>query len=260
MAGGYQFGHTSLAARRLAVLAWVFRPSTQAFLRDAPLAGVRRALDLGCGPGHTTRLLAEMLPAAEGTGLDLSPEFLAEAEQTPGPAVRYEQVNVVEDPLPGPPADLAFCRFLLSHLPEPAAAVARWGAALAPGGLVLIDEVESIHPEQAAFRAYLALVEAMLADQGSALYVGPALAAADDPPGLERCFDRVYRLPVSSQHAALMFKMNVPNWRDKPFIRARCSAEEIAALEAELERLHQAPDGEPVLWELRQIAWRRRPE
>ena len=257
MAESYQFGHTRLAARRLAVLARVFQSSTEAFLRDAPLAGVRRALDLGCGPGHTARLLAVMLPEAAVTGLDLSPEFLAEAEQTPGSAVRYEQVNVVEDPLPGPPADLAFCRFVLSHLPEPAAAIARWGAALAPGGLILVDEVEAIHPEQTAFRSYLALVEAMLADQGSALYVGPALAAGEDPPGLDRCFDRVYRLPVSSQDAALMFKMNVPNWRDKPFIRACCSAEEIAALEAELERLHEGPAGKPVLWELRQIAWRR---
>jgi SAM-dependent methyltransferase len=257
MAGTYQFGHTDLASRRLAAVARVFRPSTEAFLRDAPLANVRRALDLGCGPGHTTRLLAEMLPGAEVTGLDIAPAFLAEAEQAPGPAVRYEQVNVVENPLPGPPADLAFCRFLLSHLPKPAGAIARWGAALARAGLVLIDEVEAIHPEQTAFRSYLALVEAMLADQGSALYVGPALAVGDDPPGLERCFDRVYRLPVPSQDAALMFKMNVPNWRDKPFIRARCTAEEIAALEAELESLHHAPSGQPVMWELRQIAWRR---
>ncbi|MCB1019566.1 MAG: methyltransferase [Acidobacteria bacterium] len=253
--GQYQFGHTDLASRRLAVLARVFRSSTEAFLRDAPLDGARRALDLGCGPGHTTRLLAELLPRARVMGLDLSPDFLAESASAPGPDVEYARLDVAREELPA--ADLAFCRYLLSHLPEPAAALARWSSALSAGGLLLVEELEAIHPKQPAFAQYLALVEAMLADQGSTLFVGPALAALEDPPGLERVLDRAYSLPVPAHDAALMFKMNVPNWRDRPFIRARCSEDEIAALEAELDRLHQAAEGEPVLWELRQIAWRR---
>ncbi|MEZ5395906.1 MAG: class I SAM-dependent methyltransferase [Bryobacterales bacterium] len=256
--GEYQFGHTDLASRRLAVLARVFRPSTEAFLYDAPLEGVRRVLDLGCGPGHTTRLLAELLPQARVTGLDLSADFLAEAANDSGPGVHYEQLDVAREALPAPAADLVFCRYLLSHLPEPAATLARWSSALAPGGRLLVEELEAIHPKQPTFRKYLGLVEAMLADQGSTLFVGPALAALEDPPGLDRVLDRAYPLPVCAQDAALMFKMNVPNWRDRPFIRARHSGEEIAALEAELEHLHQAAEGEPVLWELRQMAWRRR--
>ena len=41
---------------------------------------VRDALDVGCSAGTSTQHLAEAFPAAEITGLDLSPHFLAVAE------------------------------------------------------------------------------------------------------------------------------------------------------------------------------------
>jgi SAM-dependent methyltransferase len=257
-AAQYQFGHTDLAARRLGEVARVFRPSTEAFLRDAAPSAARTVFDLGCGPGYTTRLLAEALPQALVTGLDLSPEFLTIAGASPPPRIRYLQHDVAGEPLPSPPADLAFCRYLLSHLAKPTAALAGWGAGLAPGGLLLAEEVEAIHPELPVFRTYLGIVAEMLADQGSELYVGPALSATAEPDGMERCFDRVLQLPVAAQDAATMFSMNVPNWKDRPFIRQRFSSEEIAALQAELDRVARTGGGEPVLWELRQIGWRRR--
>jgi hypothetical protein len=45
----------------------------------------------------------------------------------------------------GGPSGLLFCRLLLSHHPDPAAALAAWATQLAPGGLLLVDEVERIH-------------------------------------------------------------------------------------------------------------------
>jgi hypothetical protein len=59
--GGYTFGDTSLAARRLALLADVFEPPSRAFLAEfTRVAGdqLDLAVDLGCGPGHSTRLVA----------------------------------------------------------------------------------------------------------------------------------------------------------------------------------------------------------
>jgi len=220
--GQYQFGHTELASQRLAVLARVFRPSSEALLHDAVSIEPHRILDLGCGPGHTTRLLAELFPDAVVMGLDVSGEFLAEAERAPGPGLSYHRCDVTTDALPDPPADLAYCRFLLSHLHEPQELLTRWGCELSQGGLLLAEEVEAIHPAEPAFRTYLGLVEAMLADQGSKLYIGGDLFSAPDPEGLQRCFDRVYELPVPRRDAALMFSMNVPNWRDRPFVRKRC--------------------------------------
>ena len=39
-------------------------------------------LDLGCGPGRSTRILAEALPHADFVGVDLSPEMIARAHHT----------------------------------------------------------------------------------------------------------------------------------------------------------------------------------
>ncbi len=55
--GGYAFGDSAAAARRLGLLAELFEPAPRPFLER--FAG--RPIDLACGPGHTTRLLASVL-------------------------------------------------------------------------------------------------------------------------------------------------------------------------------------------------------
>ena len=55
------------------------RPLHDLLARIPPLPGpAPRIADLGCGPGRPTALLAERWPDALITGLDNSPEMLAE--------------------------------------------------------------------------------------------------------------------------------------------------------------------------------------
>src|SRR4029450_13566344 len=77
---------------------------------------------------------------------------------------------------PVAPADLLYCRLLLTHLPDPATAVARWATQLRPDGRLLIDEVESIETKHDVLRRYLALVADLVAHEGGELYIGPRLA------------------------------------------------------------------------------------
>src|SRR5262245_23075629 len=46
------------------------------------LRSVRRAIDLGCGPGNSTAVLRERWPEATITGLDSSPEMIEKARKT----------------------------------------------------------------------------------------------------------------------------------------------------------------------------------
>src|SRR3984957_14224769 len=50
-------------------------------IAQIPLARAERIVDLGCGPGNSTELLVARYPDAAVTGLDSSPDMLAQARQ-----------------------------------------------------------------------------------------------------------------------------------------------------------------------------------
>jgi SAM-dependent methyltransferase len=254
----YAFGDSELAAERLALVAQVFDAPSRSFWTSFAPRSPALALDLGCGPGHTTRALAECVKATETTGVDASPEFLGAAERRAGPGVRFVRHDVTLVPFPLAPADLVVCRFLLSHLREPARVVASWAALLAPGGRLLVEEVESIASDCPAFQRYLALVAATLEGQGQALYVGPSLERAGTPAGLLRLVSRVAEHGVATVEAARMFGMNLPALARNPTAQALEGERGLAELARELRALTRAPAAPFVnRWGLRQLAFER---
>ena len=130
----YAFGDGDRAARRLELVAKVFHDPSHAFLRRAVPAAPALAVDLGCGPGHTTRLLHEATASARTVGIDSSEHFLAMASRTGGAGIAFARHDVRSVPFPAGPADVIYSRLLLAHLPEPAALVNRWVTQLRPGG------------------------------------------------------------------------------------------------------------------------------
>jgi tRNA (cmo5U34)-methyltransferase len=73
---------------------------------------VRTILELGVGTGETSRRVLEVHPGAALTGIDASPEMLAEAE-LPGADLRVARL---EDPLPDGPFDLVVSCLAIHHL------------------------------------------------------------------------------------------------------------------------------------------------
>jgi SAM-dependent methyltransferase len=255
----YQFGDQDLAARRLEVVARVFETTTRELLQRVRPLRTRMAVDLGCGPGFTTRLLADVLGCERVAGLDTSERFLGIARERADPRLRFHLHDVVKTPFPEGPSELIFCRYLLSHLPDPRSCLNSWATQLIAGGLLVVEEVEAIDTTHPAFARYLSIVDSMLRSQKTELYVGPILHKLGEGPLLRRLLSRTRRLPVSNRDAATMFSMNVPNWKDRPFIRATYGDDSIGKLASELNSLAGVTGGDSVItWTLRQIVFERR--
>lgn len=249
----YTYGEGDSAADRLALLAELFEGATGSFLSEALGFRPRLALDLGCGLGHTTHLIAEVLRPDRVVGVERSANFLSKARATAREGILFVEHDVTRMPLPhGGEVDLIYARTLLSHLPNPEGAVTDWLGQLAPGGLLLLDEVERIETEHPVFRAYLESLTQMMAHHGQELYVGPRLDAATEGP--ERRTSRVAPVSPTTAHAAKMFSMNLANWRENEYVRANHSVEELDRLGADLSELTASREREEIRWGLRQIA------
>ena len=99
---------------------------------------IQRAVDLGCGPGELTRLAAAQLGCGEMVGIDNSASMLAEAERISTPNVRFERGDIsawtgVSD------HDLVLASASLHWVPNHAAVLGRWTAALGGGGQLAVQ-------------------------------------------------------------------------------------------------------------------------
>jgi len=267
----YTLGDNQLAGDRLALLARVFGPASEALLRrGAPHGGPPEvAVDLGCGPGHTTRLVARTLAPTQTVGLDASAAFVARAvdesatdEAAHGPlpgTVRFVHHDVTQLPWPVPPADVAFARYLLAHLPEPASVVASWGTGMAPGGRLLLDEVERIDIEVPAFATYLEVSGEMIRAQGAELYVGQALRDLGSVDGLELVDSSTATISPTVDEVARLFAMNLATWRHDPWVVEHVDADVVTALAADLDALHGIERRGEIVWTHRQLVLERVP-
>ena len=107
---------------------------------------IRRAHDLGCGTGSLTAQLAARLGVADMVGSDNSPAMLAEAAGRARPGVRFEHGDLARWTADGT-YDLVFANASLQWVADHSGVLARWWAALAPGGHLAVQvPANSEHP------------------------------------------------------------------------------------------------------------------
>lgn len=93
-------------------------------------------VDLGCGEGSTTALLADRWPAARVTGIDSSPQMLAAAPVRPGLEFRLGDVR---DWRPDGSVDVLVSNAVLHWVPGHERLLARWAGDLSPGGALAVQ-------------------------------------------------------------------------------------------------------------------------
>jgi SAM-dependent methyltransferase len=276
----YAFGDTPTASARLDVLASVFAPASRSLLAEvlgevladcADRLGPGRAqrldpgraapavlvLDLGCGPGHTTAMLAGVFTSARVVGMDTSVVFVSEGSTRAGDRCRFVVADATRVPFPCAPADVVYARFLVVHLPDPRRVVVSWAGQVRPGGVVVVEEPERIDTDDEDFRRYLELASVVVADRGGDLYAGRQLVDLVVPPEVVRVVDRRAPLDVAAGSAASIFALNLSTWGGDPALSQVTAPGEAASLLARLEERRADPSMGVIRWYMRQLVLRR---
>ncbi len=251
----YTFRDTDPAEVRLTILARAFEPEIRGLLGRLPKMPFKLALDLGSGPGFTTRLLLDVAQPLRVVGLDISGSYVGSA-RTRFPDLEFVVHDVTQTPFPIESPDLIIARLLLTHLSDPVGILEAWANELAARGLVAVAEVEFIKTEHPVFSTYLSVVESLIADSGGMLYLGPRLAAAD-PKKLRRQSSEVYRAPVSTGDAAKMFSLNLSVWRSNRFVVENYETTFLDNLARRLEQLQAQTCRDRIEWGMRHIVYER---
>lgn len=107
------------------------RPAAELLARVSAV-NPARVIDLGCGPGNSTGLLAARWPEARLKGLDSSASMLAEARKNGVPA-EWIEADLARW-APGTPYDVIFSNATLQWLPDQAVLLPRLMRFVVPGG------------------------------------------------------------------------------------------------------------------------------
>lgn len=163
---------------------------------DAPFV---RCVDLGCGTGELTAAAAERLGCAEMVGVDSSPNMLAAARSHASPHVRFELGDIAGWTAPGD-RDLVLSNAALHWVPDHPGVLARWIAALTPGGQLAVQiPANPDHPSHLSSVA-VAHTEPFLSAMGGDPPPDPVAVNVLRP---EQYADLLYQLGLAEQHVRL---------------------------------------------------------
>ena len=112
------------------------RAMLERYLRDIDFPDAARVVDIGCGTGVVTEVLAQWPNVREAVGIDPSPVMIAKSRVQRGsiPNVAFREGDGRSLPLGGEEFDVAIMHTVLSHVPQPERALAEAFRVLRPGG------------------------------------------------------------------------------------------------------------------------------
>ena len=196
-AGSYAFGTFDENQDELARLkqqAAIVSEMEGRVLREVGLKPGMRALDLACGPGIVTALLAEMVTPADVIGVDLSEDLLHEAhtylESRGTRNATFQQGDVYSLDESLGVFDFIYTRFLFQHLADPKLALSKILPRLSPGGRLCVVDIDdawlTLHPEPAGFRTFTKRAAEGQSRSGGDRNVGRKLGGMLQEAGLEQ--------------------------------------------------------------------------
>ena len=153
---------------------------------------IRQAVDLGCGTGELTAALAAQLGVESIVGVDSSPAMLASAPD--GLAVVEGDIGTWTS---DGDHDLVFANASLQWVPDHPAVLARWWAALAPGGQLAVQVPSNADHASHRVAVEVASTEPFLSEMGASPPPDPVAGNVLRP---EDYAGVLYQLGAARQH------------------------------------------------------------
>ena len=229
------------------------RPAAELVAR-VPLEGARTIVDIGCGPGNSTELLAERWPGAAVSGFDTSDNML-EAARKRLPAATFFNADV-SGWTPNGDEDLLYSNAVFQWVPDHLTALERLLKALKPGAVLAVQM-----PDNLAEPSHVAMEETA-ADRPWAATLAEAGLARDPLPDKTVYYDRLAQLSANFDiwHTVYTHPLDGPDaiveWVRgtglRPYIDPLDEAGREAFLAAYTDRIAKAyparVDGKVLLW------------
>ena len=128
-------------ADRFAGLESVFDPVTCGHLIRLGMGQGLSCLEVGAGSGSVARWMADRVgPDGRVLAVDLDPRWCRSGDRT---QLEVRALDLVTQPVPDGPWDVIHERLVLQHLPERLEVLTRLVDALAPGGLLLVEDFDT---------------------------------------------------------------------------------------------------------------------
>ena len=250
---GYAIRGGKEGKKRLDLLARVMLPTTTQLLDRVGLSRGMKCLDVGCGGGHLAILMAGRVgPEGHVLGTDTDPEILALAWED---AVAAKVTNVTFQHSDASAClwheefNLAYARFLLSHVNKPQNCLAAMITACLPGGTIVIEDTDFAgsfcYPTCAAYERYAELYQKLVQLKGGDSNIGsklPAMLRRGDIEGVE--FNVIQPAHIRSE-GKLMAPITMSRISDALTAEGLATEDEVQQILTELNRV--AADSETVI-------------
>jgi trans-aconitate 2-methyltransferase len=114
---------------------------TRDLVARIPNRDVRRAADIGCGPGNSTEVLRERYPEAEIVGLDSSPDMI-EAARKRLPDIAFDVIDI--GGWSGKGFDVILANAVIQWIPDHEALLPELIGKLSPGGSLAVQMPDNL--------------------------------------------------------------------------------------------------------------------
>ncbi len=235
--------------KRLNVLAEVLEDSTSRLLKQAGIREGMRFLDLGCGGGHVSRMAAKLLgDSGSVTAVDFDAEIVALAQQDAEDEglknISFQSGSAYDVDYNGV-FDVAYSRFLLSHLNEPEKVIRNMRRAVKPGGKVVIEDIDFsghyCYPKCTAFDKYVELFVKAAANNGQNANIGLSLYSMCRQEGLLQVEYDVVQPSFAMSQGKWMAWLTLDRISGTLKSQGLATEEEVAGMLSELEAFTNDP-------------------